>query len=204
MPWGSIPAASTILKECNSLLFKGVALSCSAPTAWRYNLGLFGAQKFSYVLHYVRHGPNQVGHAKSEKENLAEYIMAGGFIFGGLNTEALEKYGGLTQVKDFWSERLSDTHPVYGAFFDLKGGMSFGYGPSQGQGKSGVKPWNFLRGHFVKGRLAGSTPGDGGWGWFNDNQGGDSTRQLRLAVNIIIYALTQGSSITQRLMPMVN
>jgi len=25
-----------------------------------------------------------------------------------------------------------------------------------------------------------------------------------LAVNIIIYALTQGSSITQRLMPMVN
>ncbi|MBT5452006.1 MAG: DUF4159 domain-containing protein [Gemmatimonadetes bacterium] len=148
----------------------------------------------------ISHGsPNE-----SEKENLAEYIMAGGFIFGGLNTEALEKYGGLTQVKDFWSERLSDTHPVYGAFFDLKGGMSFGYGPSQGQGKSGVKPWNFLRGHFVKGRLAGSTPGDGGWGWFNDNQGGDSTRQLRLAVNIIIYALTQGSSITQRLMPMVN
>ena len=101
----------------------------------------------------IPHGsPNE-----SEKENLAEYIMAGGFIFGGLNTEALEKYGGLTQVKDFWSERLSDTHPVYG-----------------------------------------------GWGWFKDNQGGDSTRQLQLAVNIIIYALTQGGSITQRLMPMVN
>ena len=48
-----ISGASTFLKECNSLLFRGVALSCSVPTAWRYNLGRFGAQKFSYVLHYL-------------------------------------------------------------------------------------------------------------------------------------------------------
>ena len=54
---GSIPAASTILKKCNYLLFKGFVLSCSAPTAWRYNLGRFGAQKFSYVLHYLCQAP---------------------------------------------------------------------------------------------------------------------------------------------------
>jgi hypothetical protein len=84
----------------------------------------------------ISHGsPNE-----SEKENLAEYIMAGGFIFGGLNTEALEKYGGLTQVKDFWSERLSDTHPVYGAFFDLKGGMPFGYVPSKARASRASNP----------------------------------------------------------------
>ena len=64
--------------------------------------------------------------------------------------------------------------------------------------------WNFVRGYFVKGRLAGVTPGDGGWGWANDNRGGDSTRQLQLAVNIIIFALTQEGSITQCLMQMVN
>ena len=38
----------------------------------------------------------------------------------------------------------------------------------------------------------------------NDIYGGDSTRQLQLAVNIIIFALTQEGSITQRLMQMVN
>ena len=61
-----------------------------------------------------------------------------------------------------------------------------------------------MRGYFVKGRLAGVTPGQGGWGWANDIRGGDSTRQLQLAVNIIIYALTQEGSLTQRLMQMVN
>ena len=141
---------------------------------------------------------------ETEMEHLAEYLLAGGFVLGGIYEEALEKYGGLIRGKDFWSERLPETHPVYTAFFDLKGGMPFGYSPSMGQGKAGVKPWNYVRGYFVKGRLAGVTPGDGGWGWQNDTRGGDSTRQLQLAVNIIIFALTQEGSITQRLMQMVN
>jgi hypothetical protein len=141
---------------------------------------------------------------EAEMEHLADYLLAGGFVLGGIYEEALEKYGGLIRGKDFWSERLPETHPVYTAFFDLQGGMPFGYSPSLGQGKSGVRPWNYVRGYFVKGRLAGVTPGDGGWGWQNDTRGGDSTRQLQLAVNIIIFALTQEGSITQRLMQMVN
>jgi hypothetical protein len=144
-------------------------------------------------------GPNE-----AEMENLARYLMAGGFVFGSLWGEALEKYGGLVQGKDFWTERLPEGHPIYTAFFDLSGGMPFGYSPSMGQGKSGIRPWNYLNGHYIKGRLTGITPGDGGWGWMNDTFGGDSTRQLQLAVNIIIYALTQEGSITQRLMQMVN
>lgn len=142
---------------------------------------------------------------EAEMANLAQYLMSGGFTFNGIYEEALEKYGGLIRGKDFWSERLPEDHPVYTAFFDLSGGMPFGYSPSLGQGKSGVKTWNYLRGHYIKGRLASVTPGDtGGWGWENDERGGDSTRQLQLAVNIIIYALTQEGSITQRLMQMVN
>ncbi|NKB69902.1 MAG: DUF4159 domain-containing protein [Candidatus Latescibacteria bacterium] len=144
-------------------------------------------------------GPNE-----AEMANLARYLIAGGFTFSGLWGEALEKYGGLVQGKDFWSERLPEDHPVFSAFFDLEGGMPFGYSPSLSQGKSGVQPWNYLTGHFLKGRLAGITPGNGGWGWQNDTRGGDSTRQLQLAVNIVIYALTQEGSITQRLMQMVN
>lgn len=142
---------------------------------------------------------------ETEMANLAQYLMSGGFTFNGIYEEALEKYGGLVRGKDFWSERLPEDHPVYTAFFDLSGGMPFGYSPSLGQGKSGVRTWNYLRGHYIKGRLASVTPGDtGGWGWENDTRGGDSTRQLQLAVNIIIYALTQEGSITQRLMQMVN
>ena len=56
----------------------------------------------------------------------------------------------------------------------------------------------------VVARLAGVIPGDGGWGWQNDIYGGDSTRPLQLAVNIIIFALTEEGLITQRLMQMVN
>lgn len=144
---------------------------------------------------------------ETEMANLANYLVAGGFVLGGVvNTygEGLEKYGGLVRGKDFWTERLPEDHPVYTAFFELKGGMPFGYSPSLSQGKSGVRPWNYLTGHFVKGRMAGITPGDGGWGWQNDTKGGNSTRQLQLAVNIIVYALTQEGSITQRLMQMVN
>ena len=141
---------------------------------------------------------------ETEMANLAQYLLSGGFTFSGIYGEALEKYGGLVRGKDFWSERLPEDHPVYTAFFDLSGGMPFGYSPSLGQGKSGVRPWNYLRGHYIKGRIASVTPGDGGWGWENDVRGGDSTRQLQMAVNIIIYALTQEGSITQRLMQMVN
>ena len=43
-----------------------------------------------------------------------------------------------------------------------------------------------MRGYFIKGRLAGVSAGDGGSGWASDIRGGDSTRQLQLAVNIII------------------
>ena len=140
---------------------------------------------------------------ETEMANYAQYLMSGGFTFTGIHGEALEKYGSLVRGKDFWSERLPEDHPVYTAFFNLSGGMPFGY-PSSTGGKSSVRPWNYLRGHYIKGRLASVTPGDGGWGWQNEITGGDSTRQLQLAVNIIIYALTQEGSITQRLMQMVN
>ena len=58
---------------------------------------------------------------ESEMENLAHYLLAGGFVFGSIWTEALEKYAGLVSGQDFWTERLADDHPVYSAYFDLKG-----------------------------------------------------------------------------------
>ena len=165
---------------------------------------------------------------ESELEALSRYLLSGGFIIGssiadaggrgsqsvgvkengaiGLLAvweEAVEKYGGLSAGTDYWVERLSDDHPIYSSYFDLAGGVPAGYGPSMGSGKQGVKSWNVLFGYYIKGRLIGVTSSQD-WGWSNHVQQGDSTRQLQLGVNIIVYALTQECSMTQRLMQMVN
>ncbi len=143
---------------------------------------------------------------ESEMAHLARYLIAGGFVFGGIWGEALEKYGGLVNGRDFWSERLPDEHPIFTAFFDIKGGMTSGVLTGSSQGKFGMTSWNALTGYFVKGRLAGVAP-NMGWGWDNPtglSSAADATRQIQMAVNIIIYALTQEGSMTQRLMQMVN
>ncbi|MSR83801.1 MAG: DUF4159 domain-containing protein [Candidatus Latescibacteria bacterium] len=143
---------------------------------------------------------------ESEMEHLAKYLIAGGFVFGGVWGEALEKYGGLVNGRDFWSERLPENHPIFTAFFDIKGGMTSGVLTGSAQGKFGMTSWNYLIGYFVKGRLAAVAPGQG-WGWDSATalaEAADATRQIQMAVNIIIYALTQEGSMTQRLMQMVN
>jgi hypothetical protein len=147
---------------------------------------------------------------ESEMANIARYLLAGGFIFASsgeaLNShlwgEALEKYGGLVHGQDFWSERLVEDHPIYTAFFDIIGGVPYGY--YTGITKAGVRGGNFMTGHFIKGRLAGVTPGSGGWGWTTTYLDGSLQRQLQMAVNIAVYALTQEGSITQRLMQVVH
>ncbi|NKB68138.1 MAG: hypothetical protein GKR89_13835 [Candidatus Latescibacteria bacterium] len=122
---------------------------------------------------------------ESELEHLARYMLAGGFIMGGYWREALVKYGGLVEGQDFWTERLSDGHPIFSAFFDLKSGLGGGGGGA----------WrDIVTGYFIHGRLAGIT----GVGW------GANIRSNQMAVNIVVYALTQEGSITQRLMQMVN
>jgi hypothetical protein len=157
---------------------------------------------------------------ETEMRNLVDYVLAGGFVFGdvrrGQNEElvyppiegwddGLEKYGGLVRGKDFWAERLPSTHPVFSAYFDVGGGAPLGN--SAHNTKQGSHWWSYVNGFFVNGRLAGIMPNRTSWGWNNDIMGtigGIHVRRLQLAVNIVIYALTQEGSITQRLMQMVN
>ena len=165
---------------------------------------------------------------ESELEALSRYLMSGGFIIGsciadaggrgsqsqgvkengaiGLMAiwdEAVEKYGGLSEGTDYWVERIPEDHPIYTSYFDLGGGVPSGYDPNLGSGKQGIKSWNVLFGYYIKDRLIGVTPSQD-WGWRNHEKSGDATRQLQMAVNIIVYALTQEGSMTQRLMQMVN
>lgn len=143
---------------------------------------------------------------ESEMENLARYLLAGGFVFGWLDfNQILEKYGGLINGQDFWSERLTDDHPLFSAFFDIKGGgvLSGLNENSLGNQKAGVYSWMSTQGFFIRGRLAGISFSHG-TGWRNHVYNSDATRQLQMAVNVIVYALTQEGSITQRLMQMVQ
>ena len=90
-------------------------------------------------------------------------------------SEALEKYGGLVQGKDYWVERLPEDHIIFHAFFDLRGGMP--NNSHTAEGKSGLLLWNYAIGHFIKGRMVGLATNT--WQW--NSPGG-----LRLAVNVVI------------------
>jgi hypothetical protein len=130
---------------------------------------------------------------ESEMEHLARYVLAGGFIFGGVSTEYLEKYGDLVNGQDFWTENLPQSHPIFSAFFDVKGGVP---NNKNAQSKGYRNSWSGIgaTGYFVHGRLAGI-------GGIPINT---QTRSLQMNINVIIYALTQEGSMTQRLMQMVN
>jgi hypothetical protein len=156
---------------------------------------------------------------EGELANLARYLLAGGFVlmegktgkhqrfahgaFEGLH-KALEKYGGLVEGRDFYTQRLAEDHPLFSAYFDLGGGAPLGAVSYRGLGY-----FNVVEGFYVKGRLA-AIPRP--WGVFEAHgpglrghtKGRESTRILQFAVNTIVYALTQEGSITQRLMQMVH
>ncbi|MSR82841.1 MAG: DUF4159 domain-containing protein [Candidatus Latescibacteria bacterium] len=131
---------------------------------------------------------------ESEMAQLAKYLLAGGFVFGAIWGEALEKYGGLVQGRDYWSARLPDDHAVFSSFFDLKGGVpSAGGAPFVNRSENAISVSQYLIGYFVKGRLAGVS-------FF----GLANTRNMQMTINLVVYALTQEGSMTQRLMQMVN
>lgn len=119
---------------------------------------------------------------EAELENLARYLLGGGFVLGAYWTEALVKYGGLIEGQDFWAERLLPEHPIFSSFFKVPGGHAR------------TSDWRHMTGYYVKGRMVGIRS----IGW------GSSLSQNQVAINVIIYALTQEGSITQRLMQMVN
>jgi len=128
---------------------------------------------------------------EAEMENLARYLMGGGFVIGSYWTEALVKYGGLIEGHDFWTERLRPEHTVFSSFYKIESSYSRTFGDQNINAD-----WRHVTGYFVKGRLVGIT--EIFWGL------GENPRWNMMAVNTVVYALTQEGSITQRLMQMVD
>ena len=168
----------------------------------------------------------------SESSNLGRYLISGGFAFiedsfwmaGGPSDRSLratqrEALGsqGLTYKKDWDFEKLPNWHAVYHCYFDFEGpppghdNICIGANYGGGGGRAGA-PYKYLEGVSVDGRtIIIYSMKSIGTVWHRTikvserhayDTGG--TRQLQFGVNLIVFALTQEGSITNRVMDEVR
>jgi len=166
--------------------------------------------------------------AENEKRNLETYIRQGGFVFaedvqvkldrfhgdGRLVNRTLRMESGPAEAslrktfkdvlgKDARFRILPNSHPIYHSFFDFSSGPPRArlipllnrpeehdeqYDPSD--------PWPELEGIYLDGRLV-AIYSDLAYGlvWEDEFQ---NEPHLKLGVNLVVYALTQEGSITQK------
>ena len=161
----------------------------------------------------------------SEADNLGKYMLTGGFLLSdsphhrvitsrATAADQLVKDALAAQGKTFGSDwtfvRLPNSHPVYHCFFDFPEGP-----PTAGDWQRRAHV-DYLLGVFFEGRLvcirshknfenAWSDQGSDG----APASGGayahlDPQRALQFGVNLVVYALTQEGSITNRVMDAVR
>lgn len=168
---------------------------------------------FDLPLIIPQSAPNEV-----EMEQLTRYLLEGGFLMDldlgfDIYREGLEKYGGLVWGRDAWTERLADDHPIYTAFFKLQGGVPQTGLPTVNRGRP-----EHMQGLFVNGRLAGvqfalreppidtdlaarlsrREPDEEEVNLRNERP--DDFRRRQMAVNVVVYALTQEGSLARKIM----
>jgi hypothetical protein len=139
-----------------------------------------------------------------EARNLENYLRSGGFVLAENSTARLE-YGpaeaSLRKMfkdvlgKDARFQILPDDHPIYHSFFDFNNGPPSGdeiYGDRNRQGV----PSPHLEGIYLNGRLV-AIYSDKAYGllWQRECQ---NEPQLKMGVNLVVYALTQEGSIAQQ------
>lgn len=144
---------------------------------------------------------------ETEKKNLKEFFDKGGFMFldnaqpvsevsaSGASLKKLIR----DSIPNARFEALTNSHDIYHSFFDFNDGPPV-------SGESGIMPGSnpglqspsrfYLEGVYYKGRLA-AVYSDKGYiiRWAREI---DNEPQLRMGVNLIIYALTQKGSIASQ------
>ncbi len=143
----------------------------------------------------------------TERENLKKYIELGGMIVADAhqyqqrraNAKAGDSLKKMLKevIPNARFEPLSNSHEVYHSFFDFHDGPPIGAEKSAYKTTSGgtirSKDVNYLEGVFYKGRLA-AIYSEKGYGVRWAEMSG-SEPQLRMAVNMIVFALTQEGGI---------
>ena len=171
--------------------------------------------------------PIQFTLTEGELENLGRYLVGGGFLLIDAGVcmgcdidafmrqmvkEALARVG---QEARFF--RLPNNHPLYHSFFDFDSPprpiIMFNPFGSSGSGSPGEGRGNvdYMVGVEVEGRLAVVLSYQNllfSWenaGYRNDKQlYGDNSRVLQFGINLVVFALTQEGSITNRVMQTVR
>jgi hypothetical protein len=137
-----------------------------------------------------------------EARNLATYLRSGGFVFAENSTPQMEYGPAESSLRKMFSDVLGkearfqvipDDHLVYSCFFEFDNGP-----PTGGEIRGGkfAAPAPYLEGIYLDGRLA-VVYSDKGYGliWEQDF---NNEAQLKMGVNLVVYALTQTGSIAQQ------
>lgn len=142
----------------------------------------------------------------AEIENLGRYMRNGGFVLADNGRPDLSFGAAEAGLKDMLTQALGNAarpinipnrHPIYHSFFDLNG-PPFGGGRialdnSQSDQLHQPPRVDFLEGFFVDGRLV-AVYSDMGYGASWEQSYGNEP-QLKMGVNLVVYALTQQGSL---------
>jgi hypothetical protein len=166
----------------------------------------------------------------SEAHNFGRYLLSGGFAFvedtdwllGGMSDKALRKVlrdalaaQGFPHGSAWVFEKLPEDHPLYHCYFDFNGPPAgednWNYGG--GNWPRGEAPYDYLEGITMDARLVvlysmkGLATCWSEWGYgviYESKKELDGRRQLQFGVNIVVFALTQEGSITNRVMDAIG
>ena len=182
-------------------------------------------QIFSTPWVYIRYGISRGVTTDGELQVLGQYALSGGFVHvdghGGPNPwyseyEALEwmivhalKLNGFERGRHWEFDQTYGDHPLYHCFFDFERPPTGGHGERYDSAKGGILPQvPYLDTVSKDGRMMvifchkwyGLAWSD----WRGTRNLGGNTRQLQFGINLLVFALTQEGSITNRVMDTVG
>jgi hypothetical protein len=142
-----------------------------------------------------------------ELENLGRYIRSGGFVLADNGRPDLSFGPAEASLKSMLAGalagegklvRIRDSHAIYHSFYDLQGPPFGGdYRPGGLDDQQRAPRVEALEGIFLNGRLA-VVYSDMGYGGFWE-QPFENEPQLKMGVNLVVFALTQEGSIARKL-----
>ena len=161
----------------------------------------------------------------SEAENLGKYLSIGGFLYSDtlinnadvnhhsirhMWVDALESTGRHFE-RDWRFEMIPNNHGLYHCYFDFDGPpLCHNNYAIQGRGSRHPATFtipDYLEGVIIAGRMLGIMTRknySAAWATWAQHFKIDDTKQLQFGVNVIIFALTQEGSITNRVMDIIH
>ncbi len=150
---------------------------------------------------------------KHEAANLGKYLRNGGFVLADNDVPRLEYGPAEASIKAMFKQALGrdarfvplrDDNPIYRVFFDFDGGPPLGGEVlnTSNQYAATRRPSYWLEGIYLRDRLV-AVYSDKGYGaiWERETE---NEPQLKLGVNLVVFALTQKGSIAQQQIDFYN